>query len=179
MTILLRVNAMVVLFSNRKNAYEKEITEILTACNGNYISDKTVCSGKGKFTVVSVYKHTELNIKSGIAVLLDDGRRFTKQIFPDGMSGICEGTNETALRLFKNSGTPIISCGVNPRNTVTLSSISNRTVFASVQRVLKDFRGNIIDPSEYKIELQKKYSPFAIAACCAILLIHGITPKSF
>ena len=179
MTIILRVNTMVILFSNRKSAYEKEIIEILTACNGNYISDKTVCSGKGKLTVISVYKHTDLNIKTGIAVLLDDGDRFIKQTFPDGITGICDDTNETALKLFKQSGTPIISCGVNSRNTVTLSSMSDNTVFVTLQRALKDLRGNTIEPAEYKINTQKNYSPFSIAACVAILLIYGITPKAF
>ena len=116
---------MVILFSGRKSAVEKEIIEILSGYGADYISDKAVSSLGGRFTVVSEYKKTEIKLKSGIAVFIDDTDRFDNQVFPDGIIGICEDTNTAALKAFKDSGTPVISCGIGAKNTVTLSSFGD------------------------------------------------------
>ena len=42
-----------------------------------------------------------------------------------------------------------------------------------------DFIGNDIDPAEFKIKLTKKYSPFAVMASAAVLLLVGIKPDVF
>ena len=136
---------MVILFSGRKSAVEKEIIEILTGYGANYISDKAVSSVDGSFTVVSEYKKTDIKLKSGIAVFIDDTDRFCNQIFPDGIIGICEDKNTAALKAFKTSGTAVISCGMSAKNTVTLSSFGDTSLLASLQRTLTDFEGNCID----------------------------------
>ncbi len=168
---------MVILFSERNSTAEREIIEILSSYGADYISDKTVISGDGDFTIVSEYKKAEIRIKKGIAVFIDDTDRFNNQIFPDGIIGICEEKNIPALKAFKKSGIPVISCGMNSKNTVTLSSINNNTLLATLQRSLTDRAGNNIDPTEFKIHLKKKRTPFAVMASVAVLLLNGKTPN--
>ena len=170
---------MVILFSGRKSAVEKEIIEILSGYGADYISDKAVSSLGGRFTVVSEYKKTEIKFKSGIAVFIDDTDRFDNQVFPDGIIGICEDTNTAALKAFKDSGTPVISSGMGAKNTVTLSSFGDASLLASLQRTVTDFKGKEIDPAEFKIKLTKKYSAFAVMAATAVLLLIGIKPDVF
>ena len=79
---------MVILFSGRKSAVEREIIEILCKYGANYISDKAVSAGDGGFTIISEYKKTDINLKNGIAVFIDDTDRFENQVFPDGITGI-------------------------------------------------------------------------------------------
>ena len=174
-----RVKKMVILFSGRKSTVEKEIIEILSGYGADYISDKAVSSVGGQFTVISEYKKTDIKLKSGIAVFIDDTDRFNNQIFPDGIIGICEDNNTAALKAFKDSETPVISCGMSAKNTVTLSSFGDASLLASLQRTLTDFKGNEIDPAEFRIKLTKKYSPFAVMASAAVLLIIGIKPDVF
>lgn len=170
---------MVILFSGRKSAVEREIIDILCKYGANYISDKAVSSAGGRFTVVSEYKKTDIKLKSGIAVFIDDTDRFDNQVFPDGIIGICEDGNLAALKAFKASHTPVISCGMGAKNTVTLSSLGGASLLASLQRTVTDFVGNDIDPAEFKIKLTKKYSPFAVMASAAVLLLIGIKPDIF
>lgn len=170
---------MVILFSGRKSAVEKEIIEILSGYGADYISDKAVSSVGGRFTVISEYKKTDIKLKSGIAVFIDDTDRFENQCFPDGIIGICEEGNKAALKVFKDCGTPVISCGMGAKNTVTLSSLGSASLLASLQRTVTDFVGNDIDPAEFKIKLTKKYSPFAVMASAAVLLLVGIKPDVF
>ena len=101
---------MVILFAERKSKTEKEIIEILTLFGASYISDKTVCSLEGAFTVVSQYKCIDLKLNNGIAVFCDINDKFKKQIFPLGTIGICENININALNLFlENQTIPLCS----------------------------------------------------------------------
>ncbi len=165
---------MVILFSNRKNTLEKEIIEILTAFGGNFISDKVVASQGGYFTVTACYKKTELNIKNGIALIIDDTEKFKSINLPNDMIGICEDQNQTALSIFKTNGLPVITCGNNPKNTLTISSIDFNNYIITLQREIIGINGKIIYPADYKISLKKPYSPQAVMlSCCVLCLVGG------
>lgn len=168
---------MVVLLSNRKNKYEKEIIEILTGIGANFISDKIVCSGNTPITIISEYKKTELKIKKGIVVFLDNSDRFNEQVFPYNMIGICDESNKKALNIFNKNNIPVISCGLGYKNSITLSSINNEYLLITLQRIIVDFNGKEIEPSEFKIKLKKQYNHFSIMASISIMLLYGIIPK--
>lgn len=170
---------MVILFSDRNSNAEKEITDILTFVGADHISDKKVCFNKGVFTFISAHKKTELKLNKGIAVFCDNTERFNGQTFPLGLIGICEENNINALEQFQKSNIAIISCGMNSKNTITLSSLGEYTILVSLQRSITDIKGNIVYPTDFKINLTKHYSPFAIMVSVAILLFYGITPKEF
>lgn len=170
---------MVILFAGRKSRTEKEIIEILKKHGATYISDKFVSENSGSFTIISTYKKTEIALSKGIAVFIDETERFESQTLPIGIVGICEDTNQKALEIFKNNNIAVISCGMNLKNTVTLSSINSGDLLATLQRSLTDSSGKIIDPSEFKIRLTKEYSPFAIMASLSVLLLNGICPQEF
>lgn len=170
------MKTVVILFADRKSKTEKEIIEILTLFGANYISDKTVCSLEGAFTVVSEYKSIDLKLSDGIAVICDITDRFKNQSFPKGIIGICEDTNIKALNLFLKNHTPVISCGMNGKNTISLSSLDNNIPFITLQRQITDLKGNIIEPAEFKIGLENRYSPFSVMASVTILLLEGQLP---
>lgn len=170
---------MVILFSGRKNRIEGEIIEILTTLGADYISDKAVFKGFEPITIVSEYKKCKLNIDKGIAVFLDDTDRFLGQEFPENIIGICEDCNQKALKIFSKSKIPVISCGMNSKNTITLSSINSNTLLATLQRTITDINGNEIEPEEFRLTTNKKYQPFSIMVCIAVLLLCGIIPTEF
>ena len=170
---------MVLLFSGRNNKTEKEIIEILKAYKGNFISDKIVLDNYGLFTIVSCYKVTELDIESGIAVFCDNNERFVNQKLPKGVIGICEDSNTVALSVFKKNGNPVISCGMNSKNTITLSSLNSNTLFVALQRTVTNSKGYSVEPEEFKITLKKQYQPFSVMASVAVLLLNSIKPETF
>lgn len=167
---------MVILFSDRKNKTEKEIIEILKSYNADYISDKNIHIGNGKLTIISEYKVTDLEIKKGVAVFISETERFKNQKLPDGVIGICEDCNKQALKIFSDNKISVITCGMNAKNTITLSSINSDTLLATLQRSFTDNSENEIYPEELKIKIKKQYMPFSVMVCLAILLLNGITP---
>ncbi len=170
---------MVILLANRKSKCEKEIIKILQKYGGDYISDKVLSENSGNFTIVSIYKKTEIAIDKGIAVFVEKNLRFIDQKFPIGIVGVCEENNHTALETLKKSRNAVITCGINNKNTITLSSIADNTLLATLQRSIYDIKGNLLEPCEFKIKLTEKFSPFAVMSAVAILLYSGITPQEF
>ena len=128
---------------------------------------------------MSFYKVSKLNIKGGIAVFCDDTEKFMLQTLPKDIIGICEEGNKTALSVFKKNEVSVISCGMNSKNTITLSSLDNNQLFAALQRSVTDNSGVYIDPAEFKIKLNSKYEPFSVMAGVAVLLLNSIKPDEF
>ena len=170
---------MVILLSSRKSKREKEIVKILKKYSGSYISDKILSENGGKFTVISIYKKTEISLNKGITVFLEKNLRFKDQRLPIGIIGICEENDKTALEIFKKNHNAVITCGINSKNTITFSSISQNTLFATLQRSIYDINGNLLEPCELKIKLTENFSAFSVICAVIILLYHGIIPEEF
>lgn len=162
---------MVILFSNRKSKLEKEILEILIACGADFVSDKSVVSAGGFFTATVCYKKTQIDAKKAIILIIDDSEKFKNQKLPLDVIGICEDVNFNALQVFKYNKVPVITCGNNHKNTITLSSIENNQYILTLQRQITDLKGNRILPTDYKITLDKKYSPEAVMLSGAVLCL--------
>ena len=169
---------MIVLFCERKSKTEKEITEILKNMGGNYISDKSIFDNSGNFTIITEYKVTDICADKGIAIFCENTKKFASQILPVGFIGICEDKNKNALDIFKKNNTPVITCGMNPKNTITLSSITKSNALVCIQRTLENEKGSLTEPFEINIDLSKNYNPFSITTSVAVLLLNGIIPKT-
>ena len=170
---------MVILFSGKERKKETEILEILTQYDADYISDKKININNGKFTIISLYKKSDITVSKGVAVILDEFQKFEKQLLPDGIIGICENSNKCALSIFEKNKIPTISCGSNSKNTITFSSLTDESILISLQRTIVNLKKEEILPCELKIKLNRKYQPFSIMASVAILILNGIQPKEF
>lgn len=170
---------MVILFSSRKSKNESEITEILKKYGASFISDRTVSETSGKFTVVCVYKKTEISLNKGIGVFIEKTNRFKDQQLPIGIVGICEENNCEAFKIFKINNNAVITCGINSKNTVTFSSIGNNALLITLQRTIFDINGNPLYPCELNIKLTKQFSSLSVMVSAVILLLNGILPQEF
>ena len=144
---------MVILFADKKTNAEKEISDILHRCGAGAADGITFITDYGK-------------AESGIKL-------------PSGTVGICEDSDRAALKILMESGIPVITCGMNPKNTVTLSSLAAASALVSLQRTVTDIFGSEAEPGEFRIKLNRGYSPFAVTASAAVLLLSGILPDEF
>lgn len=167
------------MLSERKSKNEKDIIEILKKYGADYYSDKVINEGNGTFTCISIYKPTELSVKNAIAIFTEKTTKFYQQNHPISVIGVCEDTNKNALENFKKSNNAVITCGINNKNTLTISSFNKNYVLVSLQRSVIDINGNHIEPCEFKIKISKAYNPYPILAVTAVLILYGIYPTEF
>ena len=169
---------MILLFADEHDRTEKEITGILFGCGANIVAGNRV-AGRGGFTVAVMREPVAVGSCRGAAVFGGGSADFAGQRLPDSVTGICEEGDLPALTVFQNSGVPVITCGMDQRNTVTLSSLTETSALVALQRSLQDNFGREITPGEFKIALCRRYSPFAIMASAAALLTEGMHPERF
>ena len=141
---------MIIIFADKKTKCGTEISDILYRCIPKRQTD---------FDIVTEYSE---NID-----------------FPPGSIGVCEYSNSEALKSLMKNCVPVISCGMNGKNTVTLSSVGGSSALVSLQRTVTDIYGRDREPAEFRIRLTHSRSPFAVAAAAAVLLLLGITPDEF
>lgn len=170
---------LIILFSNQKSKAEKEILSILQNCGASFISAKKIDITSTNFFVFTIYKKTELSLEKGMAVFLENSVKFYEQKLPIGVIGVCEEDNRCAYKILKKNHNAVITCGINSKNSITFSSISQNGCLVTLQRAFCDLYGNLVEPCEFKINLTKKYMPFSIMIAATILLYHGITPYEF
>ena len=153
---------MVILFADKKTGTGKEISEILR------------CSG---ISIITEYEKISIKAKNSIAVFAGNTENLRDISLSDCAVGICEDSNLSALLM--ESGIPVITCGMNPKNTVTLSSLTAASALVSLQRTVTDIFGYEAEPGEFRIKLNRGYSPFAVTASAAVFLLSGILPDEF
>lgn len=170
---------MVILLCRKKSTVAKEIAEILTFHGANHITDNTIVQKRGSFVVVTKTQICDLKLNNAVIVFCDGTKQFRNQRLCKGIIAICEETDRAALEILARSNTPVISCGMNQKNTVTLSSLNGDVWFTALQRSLFDFKGNNVLPSEFKIHLKKRYKPYSVLAAATVLLLNGIKPCEF
>ena len=155
---------MVILFADKKTGTGKEISEILR------------CSG---ISIITEYEKISIKAKNSIAVFAGNTENLCNICLSDCAVGICEDSNLSALKILMESGIPVITCGMNPKNTVTLSSLTAASALVSLQRTVTDIFDSEAEPGEFRIKLNRGYSPFAVTASAAVLLFSGILPDEF
>jgi len=146
---------MVVLLSGKENNVENELLKLLC--------DKQVIAIKGE---------ADVSINNGIIIITDKSKCFNKLKLNNDIIGICSDENSEALSFFKKNGLPIITCGTGNKNTVTVSSIKEKSLMLSLQRSIRDLKGRIIEPLEIRVECNGE-DCFSVMAATAVSLICG------
>lgn len=99
--------------------------------------------------VIIAGKNADFAVKSALAVIVDEG-----------VSGEL------------SRGVQLITCGVSPKNTVSVTSRTDEKITLSLNRSIKT-RGGVIEPLEKPV-LKEHFSEFDLmAAFCAKMLIDG------
>ncbi len=99
--------------------------------------------------VIIAGKNADFAVNSALAVIVDEG-----------VSGEL------------SRGVQLITCGVSPKNTVSITSRTDEKITLSLNRSIKTQRG-VVEPLEKPV-LKENFSEFDLmAAFCAKLLIDG------
>ena len=81
---------------------------------------------------------------------------------------------ENNLEFLQNKKITVITYGLNPKSTVTISSINEEEILIALQRNIKTLQGNIIEVGEKRVSVSenKKLSPQDILAINIIFWIY-------
>ena len=106
------------------------------------------------------------NIYYDIAVICPNQKTNAKRFDISILLSDVEG--ETPLNILRNK--KVITCGMNSTDSVTLSSITERSAAVCIQRKIDAF-GKKILPSEYKVNFSDPIEPIALLSAALILIL--------
>lgn len=81
--------------------------------------------------------------------------------------------NPQAIEFWAAAQRPAITCGFSPRDTITLSSMTDTSAVVAIQRTIPTFDGNTIEPVELPIELTTPVDSYSIMCAAAVLAYSG------
>lgn len=115
----------------------------------DYISAENFAVVNDPNTAVIVEDGADAEIKAALCVIADGDSGFCA--FPDGI--------------------PLITCGVNPKNTVSFTSRSENIITLSLNRAIHTKNG-ITEPLEYPVKYLRGFSEFDYMAAFAASLLQ-------
>ena len=94
-----------------------------------------------------------------------------------GLLPVFESHNQKALAFLHREGASAITCGMSPRDTLSLASVDYHSATVSIQRCIPLLDGTVLEPGDIPVELGKPYSPHQILAAVSVLLFCGVPSK--
>lgn len=86
---------------------------------------------------------------------------------------LVDSCNEDMLKLASKTGFPAITCGLSPKDTITLSSIDEDSAVVDLQRSVTCFDGTVVEPQEIPVALYSSIDSFALMCVAAIFILSG------
>lgn len=171
---------MVFLFSDPKSREQREITEILRRHGAGIVSSREAAvKDDPAFLLLVPHAPVRITAENGTAIFTSACGAFRDLRLPAGITGVCGADNKLALAVLRKNKNPAVTCGMDARNALTLSGVSDHAVSVGLQRAICDRNGNELSPAEYPVLLTNSFSRFSVLAAAAALLREGIVPARF
>lgn len=98
---------------------------------------------------------------------------------PKQMVAVVDSCNKELPRLVSATNLPAVTCGLSPRDTITLSSINEDSAVIDVQRSITCFDGSVLEPQEIPVTLYSPIDSYTLMAAATIFILSGDTAKLF
>lgn len=77
------------------------------------------------------------------------------QILPKGLIPVLEARNTVVACFLRGTGTPVVTCGTSPRDTLSVASLRADRALVSLQRCVTTLDGRMIEPGEILVALSQ------------------------
>ena len=165
----------VILYGKSDGKIAAEISAMLSTYGIMRIDEKGITSNISapRFLIIECSRAEKINLSHGIIVFIGKAEKNNKLHIKGNLRGIVFSTDMDALRIFKNTDVPVITCGMAEEDTLSLSSIQNASANICINRKIKSLKGNIIEPQEQKINIETPITDYSLLAASAILFCSG------
>lgn len=130
--------------------------------------------GKARFLLYETGRLNSIQAEQALLIFKSKQAASARPLaLSEGVVSILETENQAAARTLLHSGATALTCGLTARDTLTLSSISDRNPVISIQRSITAFDGHTLEPCEKRVALHAPLSGYALLSVCAVLLLTG------
>lgn len=88
---------------------------------------------------------------------------------------VVDSSNPRTVEGVSTTRLPAITCGLSPRDTLTLSSYDEDSAVLGVQRAITCFDGSVAEPQEIPLRLSGPIDSFTLMAASSVFVMTGNT----
>lgn len=95
--------------------------------------------------------------------------------FAEGTSAVAvvDSSNAALVRAVSGIRLPAVTCGLSPKDTITLSSIGEDSAVINLQRGITCLDGSVAEPQEIPVSLCAMPDRFVLMSAAAVFLLSG------
>ncbi len=128
--------------------------------------------GTPRFLLYECDERDTLDLDQGIVVFKSKISLLTKNPqLSSGVISVVESENKTALFLLNHTENRAMTCGMSPRDTLTLSSFDDNSASISRQREIQTLSGRSIEAGETTVKFTAPLAEYTLLAAYAVLLL--------
>jgi hypothetical protein len=120
----------------------------------------------------------DIVLPHGILVIKDKIVQIKPASIPDNFLCVMASHNKSGAKLLHDCRVTAVSCGTDPKDTLSLAGLESSCADVSLQRNLVTAGGNMQEPRDFHVEFSKPRSPEQILLVSAVLLLSDIDPEN-
>ena len=114
---------------------------------------------------------------AALLIFKDTGGFSPESIMAKSIIAVVDSGNPEIMAFVSGTKFPAVTCGLSPRDTITLSSINVDSAVVNLQRTLTCLDGSFVEPQEIPVTLKRPIDSFTLMAAAAVFILSGNTPK--
>ena len=148
--------------------------------NKNEISCYNKKFAKHSFCIYDTCFLKNLTCSKGIFIFKNSFSNLNYNIFNQNFIPIFNSQNLQAAKILSTINKTAITCGTSDKNTLCIASVDKNKATISLQRYIKNFYGQTIEPLDFTINLTKEISiPLLLITCSVLILVDEKLPNEY
>ena len=97
---------------------------------------------------------------------------FNKNIvIPKGFIAVVSANNHSAASILRKIDVFAITCGTSPKDTMSISSIDYLNAVVSLQRIIRNIDGEVIEPQEFIVHLKEETAIYPLLTALTVFVL--------
>lgn len=112
--------------------------------------------------------------QKGCIIFKNSFNKFSASLFQTHLTPIFDAQNMEAHKVLAGTNKIVITCGTSAKDTLSLASLQENLAVISLQRYIKTFNSDVIEPHDFTVKFSEKIDVYPLLSTCAVLLLSGI-----
>ena len=123
-----------------------------------------------------IFQYDECNIedfKNSKGIFVFKGSLGFKKdvVIPKGFIAVVSANNHSAASILRRINVFAITCGTSPKDTMSISSLDYLSAVVSLQRIIKNIDGEVIEPQDFIIRLKEETAIYPLLTALTVFVL--------
>lgn len=123
-----------------------------------------------------IFQYNECNIedfKDSKGIFVFKGSLGVKKdvVIPKEFIAVVSANNHSAASILRKINVFAITCGTSPKDTMSISSLDYLNAVVSLQRIIKNIDGEVIEPQDFIVHLKEETAIYPLLTALTVFVL--------